>query len=208
VSVQYLTDILLGLGVAYIGLLPPGMMNMTVVHKTITSGMKESMQFALGAVFIIGIQCLIALTFSKMLSNDPSIISSFRRAAIFVFLGLSILFYMKSRQKVRQGSTDNRKTSVLAGMGMSGMNMLAIPFFFGFSAYLEIQNMLELSQPHISFFVLGAVLGAFLLFYTYGRFAVFISRRVGFIARNINLILSVFFILLALIATIQVWHAQ
>ena len=206
--VEYLTDILLGLGVAYIGLVPPGMMNMTVVHKTITSGLNESMRFAFGAVIILGIQCLIALTFSKLLSNDPAIISNFRKAAIFVFIGLSILFFVKSKRKVAQASTSTQKKAVLAGMAMSGMNMLAIPFFFGFSAYLEIQGLLQLSQPHISLFVLGAAFGAFFLFYTYARFAVFISERIGFVARNINLILSVFFIILAVIATIQATQAS
>jgi hypothetical protein len=80
------------------------------------------------------------------------------------------------------------------------MNMLAIPFFLGYSTLLEAQDLLDLTPPLNIVFALGAMGGALGLFAVYIWFAAFIQRRVQFVARNINYILSLLFLLLALSA--------
>ena len=86
---------------------------------------------------------------------------------------------------------------------MSSMNMLAIPFYLVLSSVLEKRGMLVMEQPYISLFVAGVFLGAFSLFMVYVRFAGFIRKRAGFIARNINYILSALFLVLGILTLIK-----
>ncbi|MEX0582490.1 MAG: hypothetical protein WD185_02375, partial [Sneathiella sp.] len=55
-----------------------------------------------------------------------------------------------------------------------------------------------IEQPYIILFISGASIGSFLLFYTYLFFAKIISKRISFIATNINIILSLLFLLLGI----------
>ncbi|MBK8042288.1 MAG: hypothetical protein IPK21_06280 [Haliscomenobacter sp.] len=88
--------------------------------------------------------------------------------------------------------------SYWAGLTMASMNMLAIPFFLGYSTILEAKDILQTQAPHNWFFALGAMAGAFLLFAIYVSFAGIIQKRIQFVARNINYILSLLFLVLAL----------
>ena len=87
---------------------------------------------------------------------------------------------------------------------MSSMNMLAIPFFLGYGTMMEAAGWLQTQSPHNFIFAFGAVAGAFLLFFTYILFAEFIQRRIQFVARNINYILSGLFLVLAVTTIIKV----
>jgi hypothetical protein len=78
-------------------------------------------------------------------------------------------------------------------------NMLAIPFYLGLSIYLASIQIIIIKQPYIMFFVSGAAIGAFLLFYTYIVFAKIIKNKVSFIAKNINVLLSVLFLILGIL---------
>jgi putative Ca2+/H+ antiporter (TMEM165/GDT1 family) len=76
--------------------------------------------------------------------------------------------------------------------------MLAIPFFLGYSTLMEAEGWMNIEPPHNFIFSIGAMLGAFGLFFIYVLFAEFIQRRVQFVAKNINYILSLLFLILAL----------
>ena len=84
------------------------------------------------------------------------------------------------------------------------MNMLAIPFYLVLSSVLRTKGMLNPTQPFINLFITGAFLGAFALFLVYARFAVIIQARAGFIARNINYILSALFFVLGILSLIKI----
>ena len=81
--------------------------------------------------------------------------------------------------------------------------MLAIPFYLGVSIYLVSLDKIIIAQPYIILFVLGTVIGSFLLFYTYIIFAKVIIKRISFIASNINIVLSVLFIILGILTLIK-----
>ncbi len=196
---EFLNTFLLAVLVAFIGFMPPGMINMTSLKMSIENHRREALLFVAGAVTVILVQSFIAVTFAKYLGRNPQIIEYLTYAAIVVFLGLAYLFYRQARQQVKLDLKDQKRSSYLAGLTMSSMNMLAIPFFLGYSTFLEAKGWINLDPPHNYIFSLGAVAGAFLLFFIYILFAEYIQRRVQFIAKNINYILSLLFLTLALI---------
>jgi len=196
---EYLQTFLLAVLVAFVGFMPPGMINMTSLKMSLEHHRSQAVQFVLGAVTIILIQAFLAVTFAKYLARNPHIIEYLTYAAIVVFLGLAYMFYRQARRQLQLEVKEQKRNSYLAGLTMSSMNMLAIPFFLGYSTLLEAKGWLDIDPPHNYVFSLGAVAGAFLLFFIYVLFAEFIQKRVQFIAKNINYILSLLFLVLALI---------
>jgi threonine/homoserine/homoserine lactone efflux protein len=196
---EFLNTFLLAVLVAFVGFMPPGMINMTSLKMSLEHHRREAVLFVSGAVTVILVQAFLAVTFAKYLARNPQIIEYLTYAAIVVFLGLALLFFRQARKKVKMQVEEPKRNSYLAGMTMSSMNMLAIPFFLGYSTLMEAKGWLNLNPPHNYVFSIGAVAGSFLLFFLYVLFAEYIQKRVQFIAQNINYILSLLFLTLAVI---------
>lgn len=201
---EYFYHILYGIFMAYFGLISPGMLNMTALKIRINTGKFESVKFAIGASVVVFIQAGIALYFADFFLKNPTIIETLKIIAIFVFFMLSAFFFFLSRKKLNPKATNTKGNFFLRGIGMSAINMLAIPFYLGLSIYLTSINKLIIEQPYILLFVFGAGVGSFLIFYTYILFANIIIKRVSFIAKNINLLLSLLFFLLGIFTIIKI----
>lgn len=199
---NYILPLIVGYLAAFIGLLAPSMLNMTAARTSIEKGKKAGIQFAAGAASVVFAQAFIAVYFANKIT--PEIITTLQKAAIFVLLGLSVFFFMQARKKFKAEGKNKKGSIFIIGMGMSSLNMLAVPFYLAMAKVGEGYGML-LEIPYSIVYVVGAVLGAFSLFSIYATFAEKIAEKAQFIAKNINYILSVLFIVLALLTTYQVY---
>ena len=201
---QYLMHVGLGFVMAYLSLVPPGMLNMTAVRNALEKGPNSGKWFSLGAALVVIPQAFVALVFAKFFAQHPEVVDRLNYAGIFVLFGLSILFFVQARKKFKGEGKRRSGKSFWAGMLMSTMNMLAIPFYLVLSSVLENRGVLVTEQPFINLFVTGVFLGAFSLFMTYVRFADLIQKRAQFIARNINYILSALFFVLGILTFFKI----
>jgi threonine/homoserine/homoserine lactone efflux protein len=195
----YLIHFFYGLVMGYFGLISPGMLNMTALKISLSTNKNKATKFAFGAASVVFIQAGIALVFADYLVQNPSVIKGLKVAGVFVFFALSIFFFLASRKDFKTNSTTKKTNYIIKGIGMSTVNMLAIPFYLGLSIYLTSIHKIIIKQPYILFFIVGAAIGAFLLFYTYIVFAKIIKNKVSFIAKNINILLSVLFLFLGIL---------
>ena len=202
---NYLFPFIIGFLVAFIGLLAPAMLNMTAARISIEKGKKSAIQFSAGASTVVFIQGYIAVTFAKYLVANPEVITKLKTAAIFVLIVLSIFFFYQAKKKFKVRGKDKKGSSYFIGLGMSSLNMLAIPFYLAMATLAENKGWMTIEQPFSTIYVVGAVLGVFSLLVTYASFSVIIARKAEFIAKNINYILSVLFLVLAITTAIQVF---
>ncbi len=202
---DYILPLFVGFLAAFIGLLAPSMLNMTAARTSIEKGKKAGIQFAAGAASVVFVQGFIAVTFAKYLVANPDVITKLKTAAIFVLLALSIFFFTQARKKFKAEGKDKKGNNFVIGLGMSSLNMLAIPFYLAMATLAESKGWMTIEQPYSTVFVLGAVLGAFSLFTTYATFAEVIAKKAQFIAKNINYILSILFVVLAIATAVQVF---
>jgi len=200
---SYIVHVFYGVVMAYFGLISPGMLNMTALKIRINVGKIESLKFSLGACIIVFFQAGIALFFADYLTKNPKIIEILKIAGVFVFFALAVFFFLLSRKKVASTGASDNKNYFMRGLIMSSINMLAIPFYLGVSIYLVSVNKIIIIQPYIFLFIIGAVIGSFLLFYTYIILAKIIIKKLTFIATNINSILSILFLILGILTLIK-----
>lgn len=190
---------LLGFAIGFISIIIPGMLNMTAVKTTIEKGERAGYLFSFGAALTVLAQAAIALVFANFLNKNPHILEYLTRAGIFVFLGLSVVFFYQARKSVNPKGKVNRGSNFVFGIFLSAMNMLAVPFYLAISTYLEAKELLVLLQPFISVFVIGVAFGVLVLFIAYVKMANIILLKARFIARNINYVLSGLFLVLAVL---------
>lgn len=187
-----------GIIMAYFGLISPGMLNMTALKIRISIGKNQSIQFAAGAAFVVFFQAGIALFFADVLVQNPKVVATLKIIGIVVFFLLSLFFFKLSKNKTNTQNRVKSENYFFKGLVLSSMNMLAIPFYLGVSIFLASKEKILIQMPFIFYFILGASLGSFLLFVSYIKFADLIEKRISFIAKNINLILSVLFFILGI----------
>ena len=201
---DYFYHIFYGILMAYLGLISPGMLNMTALKISMNTGKYEALKFSIGASLIVFFQAGIALYFADYFTKNPKVIANLKIAAIFIFFALAVFFFMLSRKDLKPKTTNKKGNFFVKGILMSSINMLAIPFYLGISIYLSSKSKIIIEQPYIILFVFGASLGSFLIFYTYMIFANIINDKVSFIAKNINFILSLMFLFLAIFTLIKI----
>jgi len=202
---DYILPLIVGFLAAFIGLIAPSMLNMTAARTSIEKGKTAGIQFSAGAASVVFVQAFIAVTFAKYLVAHPEVITKLKTAAIFVLFGLSIFFFMQARKKFKAEGKQKKGNNFITGLGMSSLNMLAIPFYLAMATLAESKGWMKIAQPYSTLYVIGAVLGAFSLFATYATFAEIIAKKAQFIAKNINYILSGLFIVLAIVTAVQVF---
>lgn len=200
----YFSHIFLGFAMAFLSLVPPGMLNMTAVRITIEKNRKEGFWFSLGAALVVILQAFIAIAFAKYFANNPQVVERLKLGGVFVLFLLSAVFFIKARKKFRARGSARKGKSLLLGILMSAMNMLSIPFYLVLSSVLESKGLLIANQPYINLFVSGVFAGAFALFLLYVQFASLIQKKAQFIARNINYILSVLFFVLGILSLYKI----
>ena len=188
-----------GFIMAYLGLIPPGMLNMNACRISMEKGLKKAFIFSTGASAVVFLQSYVALLFAKFLNKHPDVLSSLKVVGIIVFLLLSYFFYKKSKQKFKVANDGKKENYFLYGFGLSLINMLGIPFYLAVSSYAKSKGWLPNGLEPTLYFVIGATLGAMALLATYSYFAKTILEKSQFLARNINIILSLLFLLLGIL---------
>lgn len=202
---EYILPLIIGFLAAFLGLLAPSMLNMTAARISIEKGKAAGIQFSAGAVSIVFIQGSISVIFTKYLVQNPDVILNLKRVAIFVLLGLSFYFFKQAKKKINIKGGQKKGNNFVVGLGMSSLNFLAIPFYLAIATLAETKGWMEIKQPYSIIYVIGAVLGSFTIFSIYAIFAKIISKKIKFIAQNINYILSALFIILSIITAFQVF---
>lgn len=197
---DYFLPLIVGYFAAFLGLIAPSMLNMTAAKTSIEKGKKHGLQFAAGAASVVFIQAFIAVYFANKIT--PEIIKILQKAAFFVLLGLAFFFYSQARKKFKAEGKDKEGNTFFIGMGMSSLNMLAVPFYLGMAKVGEGYGMI-LEIPYSLVYVVGAVFGAFSLFSIYATFAEVIAQKAQFIAKNINYILAGLFVVLAIASGVK-----
>lgn len=202
---EYAQALLIGFLVAFFGLLPPGMINMTILKVSLEAGRREAILFTLGAVVLTVVEAFLAATFIRFLVGHPQITEYLNYAGIVIFLGLAVFFYYKARRPIDRTVEEEMSNPFWKGFGVAAANLLTIPYLIGACALLRSRGWLEVEPPCNYLFAAGTMVGSLALFFLYIWFAELIDRHVDFIARNVNYILAVLLLGMAVLTAVRVW---
>lgn len=199
-----------GFGVGFVGVIPPGLLNMTAAKISVKQGRKAATIFALGASMVVIAQVYVGVFFSKILSENPDILKLMEQFAIAVFIALSIFFFIKARTdsgpEAKQVEKSSNVNIFSQGFILSALNIFPIPFYIGFSSFLAARGMFAFRFPTAHLFIIGASLGTFAMLVAYSQVVKVFNFNSSTIARNVHYILAVLTLVIALFTLIKLYY--
>ena len=185
--------LVLGFFIAFLAVIPPGLINMTAAKISLQEGKNEAISFAIGASVIIFFQTFIAVLFARFISNHQEIVSTLQEIGIFVFSLLSFYFFWiaKKPKKIKTDSRVKGKSNrFFLGMLLSSLNLLPIPFYVFASMTLASSGYFSFDKIPVAEFVIGVMIGSFTVLYIYIVAFKKIENKTEFLMRNINTIIG------------------
>ena len=160
----------LGLFVALIGVIPPGLLNMTAAKISLKEGAGRGIMFSTGVCIIVFVQTYIATIFARYLSNRPDIVEILQRVAFVIFVLITIYFLvLASKQKETKVETEikSKHGRLLHGMLLSALNVFPIPYQAYMTITLASFKLMDFDRTTIITYVTGASMGTFVVLYFY-----------------------------------------
>lgn len=190
----YLTPLLSGFIAAAIGIIPPGLINMTAAKINLKEGKKNALWFVIGAVLVIFFQVYVAVLFARVIDNRPDVLTLLREVGFVIFAILTIYFLFiakepktKKKSKIKKSS---KKSRFFLGMLLSALNFFPIPYYVVVSVTLASYHLFVFENIIIFTFVLGSILGSFAVLYSYIGFFGRIEKKTDYLMRNMNTIIG------------------
>lgn len=192
---------------ALLGVVPPGLVNMSVAKTCVQRGKKDGLLVAIGASVVVVFQALIAVLLAKYIFNNPYVRNILLRTGLVIFVLMTIYFFvMAQRKKKNMEVSDTTGTrSLLKGMAVAALNILPIPFFVAIGVALNVGGNVEYHVFDIILFVLGASLGTFTTLYCYILFFAKIEDKANYFSRYSNYFMAILMLILVLITLVRIF---
>jgi threonine/homoserine/homoserine lactone efflux protein len=193
-----------GMFISFLGSLPLGTLNVAIMQLSITDGLMPALLFGFGTLTAEVVYVRLSLIAMDWIRKQQRILKVLEWITLLIVIALAVSsFYAALTPKVTKNvilsSTINR---YVLGLGMSALNPVQIPFWFGWSTVLFTKKILLPKNSHyntyISGIALGTLMGNFVFIYG-GRL---LADKISLNQHLLNWIIGGIF---ALTAIIQVW---
>ena len=77
---------------SFVGVLPPGIVNMTVANYSVKKSIRRARKFINGAILVVFIQSVMAFYFATFLESHPQVMQNLKLVGSVVFILLTIFF--------------------------------------------------------------------------------------------------------------------
>ncbi len=190
---------------ALVGVIPPGLVNMTVARTCLERGKNNGILVAIGASIVVVFQALIAILLAKYIFFNPFVRNILLRTGAVIFFLMAIYFFAKAKQKAKIKVYRNRDTrSFFKGVMMSAINVLPIPYFVAIAAGMSVSGKIEYDAPRIIAFIIAAGSGTFVTLYLYVFSFLKIEKKTASITKYTNYFMGILMLILVLITLARI----
>lgn len=148
---------------SFIGTIPPGTMNLTIIGLGLEHRISTAWRFALAAAIIEYPYAWLAVEFENLITTSPVITDNFQIITAIVMIVLGVIS-LRTSQKPSTFAKRFRESGFRRGILLALLNPLALPFWVAMTAYLKSQQWIDLdTKTEIHFYLLGVSLGSLAL---------------------------------------------
>lgn len=185
---------------SYLGVIPPGVININAAKISVEQGRKRGLIFTLGACLIIAVQAGLAIVIAEFLNLTSDELLSIQKIGVTIFFFLSVYFLIAARLKSKPKELElNRKSTVfIKGVFFSLINVFPIPFYSFVCTSLTTSGNFSFSTLDVIIFISAIVLGSFMAVGTYvilfkkSKNAENFSRNANYLLSALTLIIAIF----------------
>jgi threonine/homoserine/homoserine lactone efflux protein len=154
---------LIGAVISFIGSIPPGTLNLSVLQLGMEHKIKTALRFALAVSIVEYPYAWIGVVFEDWITSSPVIVDNFQLITAVVMLVIGS-FSIWSARKPSEFSVRFNESGFVRGLILSILNPMAIPFWVAYTAFLKSQGWIDLStQWLVHSYVLGTSVGVMFL---------------------------------------------
>ncbi len=160
---EYFYVFFLGFTFSFIGSIPPGTLNVTILQLALQRKIGIATRFAIAVAIIEYPYAWIGVQFEYWLSSSPMVVKNFQLIAAIVMTGLGVFNLLPSKQP-KGLAKKFTESGFRRGLALSILNPMAIPYWMGFTAYMKAQGWINLPTAGLLHsYVLGTSVGALTL---------------------------------------------
>ncbi|MEY3678237.1 MAG: hypothetical protein RI924_378 [Bacteroidota bacterium] len=181
---MFILTFLIGFLMNFVGYIPLGNINLTVVQMAINRGMKQVMYFLVSfslveLVFTFGI-----MKFAAWFSSRANLLNLLDWILIMVFLVMGTLTW---RNHQKPPKTDfSKKDSIKFGILLGFLNPMQVPFWLIGGTYVISKGWIMTGNTALVIFSIGSAFGSFLCLYAFAHFARYIQTKFSLSSQFIN----------------------
>jgi threonine/homoserine/homoserine lactone efflux protein len=169
-----LFNFIIAFSAAFIGVIPPGLINMSAAKISMKEGRRNATLFSLGVCVTVMLQTYIALLFARYLEKNPDIIASLEQVALGIFICITIYFLFIAKD-TRRAIPDNlvrksKKKRFFGGIFIASLNVLPLPFWVYVSVTFSAFGWFSFETPELLMAILASGLGTFTILRLYIHF--------------------------------------
>lgn len=189
-----------------VGVIPPGLVNMTVARTCLERGKNNGILVAIGASVVVVLQALIAILLAKYIFFNPYVRNILLRTGAVIFFLMAIYFFAKAKQRKTKIRVyrKNETRSFFKGVMMSAINVLPIPYFVAIAAGMSVSGKIEYDASKIIAFIIAAGSGTFVTLYFYVFSFLKIEKKTASITKYSNYFMGILMLVLVLITLARI----
>jgi threonine/homoserine/homoserine lactone efflux protein len=153
-----------GMFISFLGTLPMGTLNISAMQISVTDGVRPAILFALGAILVEVAYVRLTLVAMGWFRKHKKLLKGMEWFTLMIIIALAITsFYTATHPSVKTNPIlSNTIPRFWLGAGMSAVNPLQIPFWFGWSTVLTSRGVLVRKGSNYIFYVAGIGIGTFI----------------------------------------------
>jgi threonine/homoserine/homoserine lactone efflux protein len=181
----------IGLIANFIGYIPPGNINLTLVKITMDRGLKQAMLFIISFSSVEFFFTYFIMHAAKWLSAEVRLdtIIDWVMVVLFSVLGAITWIHRKKPPEANYSEHESIRYGILLGF----LNPVQIPFWMITGTYLITHEWIVDGQIALVIFSIGAAAGAFLALFLYAKFAKYIQDKFALSSKVVNTSIAVLF---------------
>ncbi|GAA4929641.1 LysE family translocator [Mucilaginibacter defluvii] len=174
----------IGLIANFIGYIPPGNINLTLVQITINRGMRHALQFITAFSVVEFFFTFVIMHGAKWLSEQAHLDTMIDWVMVVLFGTLGIYTWMGRNNPPKTKYSNH--ASIRYGIMLGFLNPMQIPFWMVTGTYVITHEWILDGNFALVIFSIGSALGSFLCLYLYAKFAQYIQSKFALSTRVIN----------------------
>lgn len=163
----------IGFLASFVGVIPPGLLNMSAAKISMTEGRKKGLLFSIGVCVTVMLQTLVALLFARFLDRHPEYVDMLQKVALGIFICLTIYFFFiakDSRRKIPEEMERSKTNRFFSGMLLALLNLLPLPYWVYISITFAGFGWFSFGQTELWAAVLASGFGTFVMLVLYVQF--------------------------------------
>ena len=169
----FIANFIIGFLAAFVGVIPPGLLNMSAAKISMKEGRKKGLLFSIGVCVTVMLQTYVALIFARFLDQHPEYVDLLQKVALGIFICITIYFFFIAKDAGRplpQDMNRSKTNRFFAGMLLAVLNLLPLPYWVYISITFSGFGWFTFEQPGIWAAVLASGMGTFAMLIVYVQF--------------------------------------